>query len=345
VSASKNRCPKAVAGRKPAAGASRGELQRLRQRCAKLEAALANAVELRDEHRDAEKKLWKLVEVGYDGVAIHTNRRLVYVSRNALRKLGFRRGREVLGRSFLDLLHPDFHELALQHIKRSEDTGEPFGPIEVRVPKPDGHLLDVEVISVPLLYDGKPSHMNLFKDLTERKRAERRMVLQRDLAIRLGAASDVASGAGFCLEAAIAASEMDCGGAYVLDDETGNLIMVAHRGLGKVFVERVTTCVAGSPKALLVMAGKPFYSEYPDPRFGSDTIERKEGLRAVAMIPFSCEGRIVGCTNIASHTRAEVPIFARDALEAMAAQVGNAVARFKAEAELQARAGGVPSSS
>ncbi|MDP7354110.1 MAG: PAS domain S-box protein, partial [Desulfobacterales bacterium] len=54
-------------------------------------------------------------------------------------------------------------------------------------------------------------------------------------------------------------------------------------------------------------------------------------MRAFAAIPMRHENRIIGCLNLASHDKNNVPVFSRHALEAIVAQLGISIARIRAE--------------
>ncbi|MGA1867974.1 MAG: GAF domain-containing protein [bacterium] len=45
-------------------------------------------------------------------------------------------------------------------------------------------------------------------------------------------------------------------------------------------------------------------------------------MPAIAIIPLSFENKVIGCLNVASHKVSEVPNYAHDALEGIAAQIG-----------------------
>lgn len=155
---------------------------------------------------------------------------------------------------------------------------------------------------------------------------------QRDLALSLNSASGLDSALSLCVDSAIAVSGMDCGGVYLVNDSSGSLDLVFHRGLPADFIESASHHDADSDNARLVMAGLPIYSRHHelDTEMMGD-VRRGEELRATAILPVLHDGQVIACLNIASHTHDEVPTFARDALEAITAQAGSAITRAKAD--------------
>jgi hypothetical protein len=55
---------------------------------------------------------------------------------------------------------------------------------------------------------------------------------------------------------------MDCGGIYVVDEKTGGLDMIHHKGFTAPFVESASHYDANSPSTKLVMDGKAIYSRH-----------------------------------------------------------------------------------
>jgi len=172
----------------------------------------------------------------------------------------------------------------------------------------------------------------------EHERTERLLTLQRDLSIALNKAACLREGLRLCLDAAIQGAEMDCGGIYLLDKGSGDLVLAFHRGLPAGFVDQVARHGAGSEQARLVFRGAPFYTWHIRLPFRLSEKEELESLRAAAVLPFSDGTRVTGCLNVASRVFREVPPFSRVALETIAAQMGSAISRLEtAEALLSAR--------
>jgi len=208
--------------------------------------------------------------------------------------------------------------------------------VETRFRRTDGADVDV-LLSVAPIDPADPSRgmMNVVTDITDLKRAEDLMRLQRDLALSLSAAPGLEGGLRLSLDAAISASGMDCGGVYVVDEATGGLDLLAHTGLSPGFAGSVSHFDADSENARLIKASAPVYTGYGSLVDSYSTEDVREGLKTIAILPMRHKGRVVGCLNIASHSVDEVPESGRVALEAIAGQIGGAIARLKAERELQ----------
>ncbi|MCP3681050.1 MAG: PAS domain S-box protein, partial [bacterium] len=176
---------------------------------------------------------------------------------------------------------------------------------------------------------------NVFANIIVRKGTENLLNIQKDLAIAISTTRDLDEGLRFCVEAALNAAGMDCGGVYLVDTDSGALDLVFHKGLPPEFVKSALHYDADSANAQLIIAGKPIYSRHRELVVSLDRIRRDEGLSAIAVIPIQYRNQVIGCLNIASHIFDEVPIYARNALEMMAAQIGGAIVRLRAEQALR----------
>ncbi|MCK4340799.1 MAG: PAS domain S-box protein [Phycisphaerae bacterium] len=178
-----------------------------------------------------------------------------------------------------------------------------------------------------IYYDGTA------EDITQRKRAEDLLRIERDLGLALGSTGSLRQACDRLLEAAYRIEGIDCGGVYLVDESSGELNLVAHRGLPLEFINHASHYEPDALHTALVMKGKPIYGLLADIAPARDATLQHAGLRALAVIPVHHEKRVVAALNVASHTRDEIPGSARHALEAIAAQLGGVAARIRAEQE------------
>ena len=225
------------------------------------------------------------------------------------------------------------HSCPLEQVSR---TKAPVTVEHTHVDAEGGEIF-VTITAVPIFDDAGDVVwiVESCRDITERKRAEDLIHTQGQLAKALGATRELNEGLRLCLEASLSASGMDCGGIYLVEEASGALDMVHHQGLSDGFVARASHYDADSINARLVMAGKPVYSQYLQLGVPLDSAEEREGLLAIAVVPICHEDRVIGCLNVASHRPDEVPAFSREVVEAIAAEIGSAITRLKAEDELR----------
>jgi len=159
--------------------------------------------------------------------------------------------------------------------------------------------------------------------------------MQRDLSVSLSGTRDISEALDTVLDALTRIEPLDCGGIYLLDRHSGELDLTAHRGLNEVFVEQGARFGPDTPESALVKAGAPVYGSYGDVAPSEIEAHRREGLRALAVVPILHHGRVVAALNLASHTRDEIPEEGRRAVEAVASILGGTLARLRMEQELQ----------
>ena len=155
--------------------------------------------------------------------------------------------------------------------------------------------------------------------------------IQRDLGIQLSAATSLNTTLGQVLTACLQIQGIDCGGVYLMEEQTGALDLIAAQGLSDVFVAAVSHFDGNDPRALLTTAGSPVYIPFKDIAPTDDPAWKSEVLRATAVIPILHEGRVIAVLNLASHQCDGISQDVRDAVEAVATQIGGVIARLRAE--------------
>jgi diguanylate cyclase (GGDEF)-like protein/PAS domain S-box-containing protein len=165
-------------------------------------------------------------------------------------------------------------------------------------------------------------------DITYKKNTEDFIKLQRDFVTKLSNISNLSKALKVCVDTAIKATGMDCGGVYLVDQETGIINLSYSKGLPNSFIKSASKYSKDSPNAKIVMAGKPIYIQHHKLGVPLDKIIYKEKLLAIAAIPIKHEGNVIACLNIASYTLSEIPVNTRNILESIANQTGGIIARL-----------------
>ncbi len=127
-----------------------------------------------DEARlETEVKYRSLVEDSPIAIAVHSAGTIIYINPVGLRLIGAEREEEILGRSILDVIHPDYHQIVLNRVKQQYEQRESVPSIEEKFVRLDGRIIDVEVTGTTITYQGQPASQVIIQDITERKEAER----------------------------------------------------------------------------------------------------------------------------------------------------------------------------
>jgi len=175
-----------------------------------------------------------------------------------------------------------------------------------------------------------------WRDVTDRHLASESLRAQRDLAVALSGAGDLAEAFQLIMEAALGLDGVDAGGAYLVDPESGDLRLAAHAGLSPGFVGEVSQFSAAAKQARIAKAGVSIFASRRDLlREPGTRREVEEGLRALAALPVRHEGMVIAVVNLASRSADEFTRQQSSLMETLAAQVGGVVGRLRGEAQLR----------
>lgn len=155
---------------------------RVSQRTAELTAAntaLTSEIEERGlaeaALRESEERYRRLVELSPDAILVHDGSQIIYVNLAGTWLLGANNDSEVIGKGINDFVHPAFIGTA----KMSQDLKELEGmkPLisEEKFIRLDKKVIDVEVSSAPIMYQGIPAALVFVRDITRRKKAEEQL--------------------------------------------------------------------------------------------------------------------------------------------------------------------------
>jgi GAF domain-containing protein len=206
--------------------------------------------------------------------------------------------------------------------------------IEYRIFTGDGKMLWVNMRTfIQRNVEGKATHFQgLVIDITERKEAQKMIEIQRELGKDLSTTWNLHTILNRVLDACLQINGIEAGGIYIKDELQEQINLVAYKGISPEFKEKVSRYKADSPEAKQIRIEKPIYSLDFYSEQMIDAV-RKEGIKAVAIIPMKYRGEIIGSLNFASHTLDKIPFSVRNFLESIALQVVNHIAPVCIEAE------------
>ena len=136
--------------------------------------------------KQSEESFRAVIERSPEAVVVQRGGRVVYVNEAAVAMFGYGDASEFVGREVLDLAHPDDREAVRTRIEAMELHSEGvLPPHERRFLRRDGSTGVVEVVSVPIVFEGEPATVSISRDVTERKELTARM-MQMDRIITVG---------------------------------------------------------------------------------------------------------------------------------------------------------------
>lgn len=114
----------------------------------------------------------RLVESSPDGIVVHQGGIIEYANPAAAQLMGADSPTELFGLAALDLIHPDYRDLASERIRLAGVTGEPTPLAEEKILRFDGTVIDVEVKGIPITFDHDEAMLVVVRDISDRRRLE-----------------------------------------------------------------------------------------------------------------------------------------------------------------------------
>ncbi|MEZ0396113.1 MAG: PAS domain S-box protein [Anaerolineales bacterium] len=196
----------------------------------------------RAEHalRDSEERYRLLVEYSPDGIAVHRQGRVIFANRATLNILGAQRPEEVVGQPLLKFVHPDYIEVVKKRVAQIATSNQPLPVLEEKFLRLDGTPIDVEVVALPINFDGLPAVLVIARDISERKRAETALRARTaelealfNISAALRAAQNAAEMLPLILDEMERALKTDSGAILLFDPEQNNFSVALANGLLK----------------------------------------------------------------------------------------------------------------
>jgi len=143
-------------------------------------------VHLEDKLKESHKKLFlsenylrSIIESSFDGIFVVDNEGRVEFGNNAFFRIINHLENEIIGHTFLKVIHPDYHDFILQRwqeVQRGE--GRPY---EVDIVQKDGTVRSLLLSYTEMEIGGEKKYCAIAKDITERNRIEEEARLNSEI--------------------------------------------------------------------------------------------------------------------------------------------------------------------
>lgn len=282
--------------------------------------------------RESEEISRGMLDTAATGIYLLQDGRFKYVNRLFEEISGYTAS-EVEGIRSLDYVHPDdradVRGRAIDVLR-----GKSSEPYEFRLIRKDGDTIWVLDRVTSITYRGKRAVLGTITDITERKRIESEVLdytSQIETLFGIGTVVsrtlDLPELLDSVLERVLAVMETEAGGVFLVDKETGDLVLRAYRGASAEFAGKVeglrlgegfTRHAALSRKPLIVedVAGDRRLA-----RMGA----LDEGIRSLAAVPIIAKDEVLGVMGVASLEPRQFPERDVRLLVAIASQLGMAI--------------------
>ncbi|MGQ0555387.1 MAG: PAS domain S-box protein [Nitrospiraceae bacterium] len=131
----------------------------------------------RAEHllRQSEERYRRLIAVSPYAILVNRGDRIIFANDQAIKLFGAVKADEILGKSPLDLFHPDNHDVIRERIHELPGGRSQVPVIEEKIVRVDGTSVDVEVSAVRFADEEGPAILVMLRDVSERKRLQEQL--------------------------------------------------------------------------------------------------------------------------------------------------------------------------
>ena len=120
---------------------------------------------------ESEDRYQKLVELLPDAVVVHRGGKIVFGNAAFAGLLHEDAPEQLVGRSILDLMHPDDHWVAWRNWEQFRETEKHTPLMEQRMMRRNGQTFDVDFVATSFRLNEHPAVLVVIRDISERKRA------------------------------------------------------------------------------------------------------------------------------------------------------------------------------
>ena len=298
--------------------------------------------------QESEERYRQLVELSPNTIAVHSEGRIVFINAAGARLLRAANPEQLVGKPIMDLLHPDYRDVVKERIRRVTEEGKEAPLIEQRFIRLDGTVVDVEVAAIPFTYRGKPAVQAIVNDISERKQAEEALARRMTELSALNAMAAIVNESvnvdeilNRAMDEALRLVGVEAAGMLLLDEEAGELVTVAQRGMSDELFQAVKRIKLGEGlSGQAAQTGQPVVignvREYPG---ALRAFLEKERIQSAASVPLVGRTRVIGVMNLGTASPQYFDPAGLELLVALGQQIAIGVEKARLYAETRAWAG------
>jgi two-component system cell cycle sensor histidine kinase/response regulator CckA len=123
--------------------------------------------------KESEAKYRGLVDNSPEAIAIYVEGKIVFANNECLHLMAAATSAELIGKSVMQFVHPDYHALVIERMKKVANGKTILPLIEEKFVRLDGSNVEVEVKAMPIRFENKLAVQLIIRDITMRKQAEK----------------------------------------------------------------------------------------------------------------------------------------------------------------------------
>lgn len=132
--------------------------------------------------KESEERYRKLVELAPELISVLSGEEIVYMNQQGVTILGAGDSDALVGRSFMEMVHPSSRETLEEYISRYRKGYPGRADFTIICQRPEGENVELEVSAIAFTHEGSPAMLMLAEDVTEKRKVERQLVQTSKLA-------------------------------------------------------------------------------------------------------------------------------------------------------------------
>jgi PAS domain S-box-containing protein len=134
--------------------------------------ALSLANQITSELSESESRYRRLVEFSPEGIAVIIDGKFVYINPEGLQILGAKSDADLMGMALNDFIHQDYLEIITSQRSLVKTNHNKPELMEIKIIQINQTVIDVEIIIIPVVVNGKEGEQLIFRNITERHLSE-----------------------------------------------------------------------------------------------------------------------------------------------------------------------------
>jgi PAS domain S-box-containing protein len=118
----------------------------------------------------SEEKYSVLIEQSSDGIVLLDGFSIIFANQKIIEMSGYSQS-EIIGKQFIELVAPEYHELLINSYQRVLAPAEP-NTLELGIMNKDDKKITADTRALPIMYRNRPATMVIIRDVTDWKKAE-----------------------------------------------------------------------------------------------------------------------------------------------------------------------------
>ncbi len=248
--------------------------------------------------KESQEKYRTLVEKSLDGICIIQDNKVKFANQRVQEMLGYSL-EELKQMDFLEQVAPESQELVKDKVLGTLRGEKPPEEFEFKAVRKDGKIIDVEILTTLIEYQGKSAIQGCARDITENKKLREKLAALYRLGSELSLSLNLDQICDRTLEIVAEVLDFDNCALLLLNEETNELYIKAQMGY-PMKVENLTISLAGDKgiTAAVAKVGKPIY--VPDVTADERYVEGLPEAKSEIAVPLAAKNRVIGVLNVES---------------------------------------------